>query len=277
MKVQDKIKKCVAFVALQLADRSFLSVGTVFFIIRNSKANKYTYAVTAKHVIEGIKNKGLDKVIIRLNMKDGTLGIAETKVTEWIYHNDSNIDIAILPFQIYETVDHNYYPETWFLSDTIIQENEIDVGDEIFVTGLFSYHQGKKRNLPIIRIGNIAAMPGEKIQTKMGLIDAYLIEARSTGGLSGSPVFLNVGLVRRIKGKVLLIGSEDIYHLLGIIHGHFETKENQIDLAIEDITESNKINTGIAIVTPIKNLMDLFEQDAILKLEKDADVKLFTK
>ena len=76
------------------------------------------------------------------------------------------------------------------MTEKVIKENEIEVGEEVFVTGLFSHHHGQSKNIPIVRVGNISAMPEEKIQTKEHLMDAYLIEARSIGGLSGSPVFV---------------------------------------------------------------------------------------
>ena len=53
-------------------------------------------------------------------------------------------------------------------------------------------------NLPIVRLGAIAAMPGEYIKTDWGCLRAYLIEARSIGGLSGSPVFIRVGTTRTL-------------------------------------------------------------------------------
>jgi hypothetical protein len=58
--------------------------------------------------------------------------------------------------------------------------------------GLFKSHYGEQRNIPIIRIGNIAALPEEPVQTHYcGPTDAYLVEVRSIAGLSGSPVFKN--------------------------------------------------------------------------------------
>jgi hypothetical protein len=55
---------------------------------------------------------------------------------------------------------------------------------------------GRKRNIPIVRTGNISMIPSEKvpgIQIRRGESvesEVYLIEARSVGGLSGSPVFI---------------------------------------------------------------------------------------
>ena len=78
-------------------------------------------------------------------------------------------------------------------TDKVINDNAIGVGDEVFLTGLFANHIGQQRNLPIIRVGNIALMPEEPVQhPSLGPIDAYLIEARSIGGLSGSPVFVHL-------------------------------------------------------------------------------------
>jgi len=41
--------------------------------------------------------------------------------------------------------------------------------------------------------GNIAAMPEELIEVRdFGMMQAYLVESRSLGGISGSPVFVHV-------------------------------------------------------------------------------------
>ena len=55
MKIEDRIKKCVCFVALQKYDGEFKLVGTSFFVGRDTEHGTGCYAVTAKHVIDGIK------------------------------------------------------------------------------------------------------------------------------------------------------------------------------------------------------------------------------
>lgn len=178
-----------------MADGTFRLVGTTFFVGRDKQKNNYSYAVTAKHVIEGIKSKGLDKVFLRINLTNGEAGLFATNASDWIYHNDKNVDVALHPIGLQGNFDHLLYPESAFVTPEFINENEIDVGDEVIITGLFRHHNGTNRNLPIVRIGNISAMPMEKIQTKETLMDGYLIEARSIGGLSGSPVFTNLGII----------------------------------------------------------------------------------
>ena len=46
-------------------------------------------------------------------------------------------------------------------------ENEVALGDEVIVSGLFKHHFGKSRNIPIVRTGNLAALSEERIKTKM--------------------------------------------------------------------------------------------------------------
>ena len=60
----------------------------------------------------------------------------------------------------------------------------------MFSVGLFTKYFGRSNLIPIVRTGNIAMMPKEKVPLgSFGLTDAYLIEGRSIGGLSGSPIF----------------------------------------------------------------------------------------
>ena len=103
----------------------------------------------------------------------------------------------------------------------------------MFISGLFLHHFGKSRNIPIVRIGNLAALKEEKIATKsFGEIDGYLIEARSTGGLSGSSVFLNLGLVRFFEGRATRYTADtDTVYLLGLIHGHYPVEPKDVDAA----------------------------------------------
>ncbi|MBI3259984.1 MAG: hypothetical protein HYZ54_10990 [Ignavibacteriae bacterium] len=271
MKVRDNIKKCVAFAALQLANQEYMMVGTVFFIVRNSQKKQYLYAVTAKHVIQAIKDKGLDKLFIRVNFKNGQLGVYPTNTNEWVFHDDSSVDIAVHNFVFMEELDHLFYPESEFVTSEFINENELDVGDEVFIAGLFRHHHGTTKNLPIIRIGNIAAMVGEKIQTKEFLMDAYLIEARSIGGLSGSPVFTNLGIIRKFKGEIRQREGNDYHNLIGLIHGHYDTIFTQIDETNVDFIENGRVNTGIAIVTPISKLVEIFGQEQIKIYEDYVD------
>ncbi len=65
--------------------------------------------------------------------------------------------------------------------------------------------------MPIVRHGAIAAMPGEPLyDRKTGLsFRGYLLEVRSTGGLSGSPVVAYLGYDRDAAGHNKMQSSPD--------------------------------------------------------------------
>src|SRR5260370_40507944 len=75
------------------------------------------------------------------------------------------------------------------VTQDVLVATRIGLGEEVAIVGLFGSHYGKSRNIPIVRIGNIAAMLEEPVFTKeYGYIEAYLIEARSIGGFRGAAV-----------------------------------------------------------------------------------------
>lgn len=259
MVIPDEIRKCVCFAGLQKADGTVLLAGTVFLVTRPLETlndRVICYAVTAKHVIDGIKNKGVDSVLLRMNMKGSGASWVKTALSDWEYHpTDPNADVAVMRFAFNDRMDHKNLPLAACATKEVIATKKIDIGDEVFLTGLFVPHVGRKKNIPIVRLGNIAAMPDEKVSTKVGDIDAYLIEARSIGGLSGSPVFVNIAGVRH--GSLTLGGPQ--FFLLGLMHGHFDSELLRKDIS-EDSLSQETVNMGIGIVVPIEKVMETINQ-----------------
>ncbi|MFA6561799.1 MAG: hypothetical protein WCV00_07800 [Verrucomicrobiia bacterium] len=137
------------------------------------------------------------------------------------------------------------------------------IGDEVCIVGLFSYHKGTSKNHPILRTGNIAMMPDEPIQTSEGPMEAYLIEARSIGGLSGSPVFVRIECQRADKTM------QHTWAFLGLIHGHWVTPtENINDMTEQDAKGKMSLNTGIAIVTPGLKLLDILYGEELKSMRR---------
>lgn len=242
MRIEESLLNCVAFIGLQKADQSFELLGTVFFIvdIKNDLPTS-VYAVTAKHIIDTIRDKSLDDVFIRFNLKNGGCRWEAVQgVSKWLYHpKKENVDVAICPVVPPDGNDHLFFGVN---SPTPAVEN-LHLGQEVFITGLFRYHFGENKNLPIVRVGNLATLDVEKLNTTdYGLMDARLIEVRSIGGLSGAPVFYHTG-------------SE--YRLLGLIHGHYDVEKSRIDEAAEDsMKKDGSVNTGIAIVVPVEKILE---------------------
>lgn len=272
MLVPEEVRKCVVFVCYMGKDDIKLA-GTAFFAsIPSTIPNKvYPYLITARHVIEGIKKRSIDnKVYLRINRRENSSILIGTDIIQWKYHpNIENVDVAAIQWapdaKIY---DYRVIPTSMAVTPEVITSEGIGCGDEVFLTGLFSNHYGQQRNIPIIRIGNIACMPEEPVQTKdLGKIDAYLIEARSIGGLSGSPVFVHLSGMR--KGSIRL-GQEPIYWL-GLIHGHFDLSRLEIDEAELDNLIDLKVNMGIAIVVPVSKILEVLNQEEFVKSRDKQD------
>ena len=259
MKIPDQVRKAVGFVAYEnRTNGDFIPVGSFFFLGHDAKPGETNspkmYAVTARHVIDGLRAKGAREVMLRLNPKrhDASLITHRVPLDDWFFHpTDNSIDVAIKEMGIPVEADHLVVPLSLAATKQIFDRHDVELGDEVFISGLFRHHYGYKRNIPIVRIGNLAALKDERVSTKsFGEIEAYLIEARSTGGLSGSPVFLNLGSVRQIEGEVKFAASKGpIVFLLGLIHGHFLVEPNVPGVATE------ATNAGIAIVVPVESII----------------------
>ena len=130
---------------------------------------------------------------------------------------------------------------------------DIGVGRDLFLTGLFVNHQGTKRNIPIIRTGSIAAMPEEHVKTSVGFLRAYLVECRSVGGLSGSPVFVHLGPLTGSSGH--LRRTSDEFYLLGVMHGHWNAELKSTTQTKADDLGKELVNMGIGIVLPADDVI----------------------
>lgn len=279
MVVPPEILKCVAFVGAKKADGEYSFFGTAFIVgfAEGRSYAKPVFFVTARHVIEGIKRLGATSVWLRINMKTGQSAWTETAIESWFFHpTDKAIDVAIVELGISFELDHLVFPIERAGTRQVLRDLEVGHGDEVFITGLFRHHKGSKQNIPIVRVGNLACISEEKIQTKeFGEIEAYLIEARSIGGLSGSPVFLNVGGVR-FHGGQLKMSQGPLFFFLGIIHGHFDVKSSQVDGTDDLNLTVERVNTGIAIVTPFEKVNEVIleykrkgvESGAIIQVAK---------
>jgi hypothetical protein len=248
---------------------------TAFFVTYIQKQHFWRFVVTAEHVVSGLLSLG-QKIFIRVNLVNGD--VVEMQVPgRWVcYSNEGNSsDVAVHPFPTENTVtlDNGRIVELDILSvalngpmgiaatPEVMRERQIGVGEEIFIIGLFRSHYGKQQNVPIVRTGNIAAMTGEPIMTVFcGYIDAYLIEARSVGGLSGSPVFVHPPHFRRINGRIQEETGRPEMQLLGLMHGHFDVSDLNADVVVDSERKATTgIHTGIGVVIPVEKIIATVE------------------
>lgn len=259
MQIPDQVKKSVVFIGYRMADGSTRVAGTAFFIAEDE--GTFAFLVTARHVVESVRRLGVTDFCARINTKAGEAAWATIPNDDWRFHpTDAAVDIAFIKTVIPAEMDHLAIRTSTAITAARLLEHEIGAGDEVFVVGLFRHHHGERRNIPIVRTGSIAALAEEPVQTARGLIDADLIEARSIGGLSGSPVFVNLGVVRAVRNEFKHCAAGPVFFLLGLIHGHYDVNASEVDACWPAIDANgvipDKVNVGIAIVTPVASLLE---------------------
>jgi hypothetical protein len=269
-----------------MADDTVTLAGTAVFISKPSKFKDQRgccYLVTAAHVVKGIRNCGFNALVLRVNLIGGAFRDFDIDINQWVFHQaeEDTVDVAATLIRRFPMFDHLCYQVDSFVTETVIDQFHIGPGEELVITGLFAYHSGNRRNLPIVRAGNIAAMPEEKVRTEMfdprcdkkiTEIDAYLIEGRSTSGLSGSPVFVYLGNRRRIGNAVVDSEREDgVTFLLGIMQGHWDEKEKPKKEGPENPTKADNINVGIGIVIPAQKIIEVISHPLMLMAEATAE------
>jgi hypothetical protein len=280
MRIPDNLKKCVTFVGIKDPKENIEQIryiGTAFIVsLPSSKVpnSSFIYIVTAKHVARKIENK---ECYLRANMKFGDSAIFALENVSWFFHPSENspTDVAVYPFALekdeLKKIDFEAIPTVSFLSDETRINQGIGEGDEVFMVGLFSRHTGNQKNLPIIRMGTIAMISDEPIQTqKFGSIEAYLIEARSIKGLSGSPVFVLKQNGIQI-GQHIVPSSKVTLHFLGLMHGHWDLKPGE-SVDVDDVEGGeDSVNVGIAIVIPAKHILETINCDGLVKFRESQE------
>lgn len=263
MQVPDSIRRCSAFLGYRTAALGEQFAGTAFFVAETKwDAEKRTteilsrWAVTARHVLGEMKTHSVDTAtLLRVNGPDGARWV-EFEHSDWVGHPDDARDTAVLRLgdQLDDT-DALFFPAGRIADQETIDRWNIGVGDEVLITGLFRHTANTARNIPIVRIGFVAAMPDEPVAAGAGMTPAYLIEARSIGGLSGSPAFLNYGAIRmNPQTRRFQQLSRPEFSLLGVVHGHFKVDAGAASLDAASAEAGGltveETNSGIAIVIP---------------------------
>lgn len=287
MRVPDVILKCVGFIGeVTHRDDSGVSgdlVATGFIVALPCESSAMaglttTYFVTAKHVAQDLKGREIYVLVNKVG--GGVLTISQLGEHFWLHPSDKTADVAIIQIGGGQPeLDVRTITAGHLVTPDLIDKFDIGVGDEVFMTGLFTAVPGIEKNLPIVRHGNIAMMPTEQIQTELGFADVYLIEARSIGGISGSPVFVRPTALG--KGMLADGSSADMFapghgaFLLGVAHGHWDIKESDMNKPFFTHDGKRGVNMGIAIVVPaIKIYETLYRPELVMQRKKQEEEML---
>lgn len=262
MRVADEMRDCVVFLYARVKGQ-LRPAGTAFFVFKavpGHPGRTLGVLLTAHHVIAGITKRSDDRiVVIRANNRGSGAQTFNVSVDAWD-QPDESVDCAVLLWV--PPPETNVAFGGWLLddgvaTDEVMRKEGIGIGEEVFTVGLFRNHLGQDRNEPILRVGNIAALPVDPISTKAyGPMRAILIEARSIGGLSGSPVFVHLGGVRVTEDKRVVMddGTGRPFFFLGLMHGHWDALDTEVDAPMLD-PGVEKLNMGIGIVVPAEQIM----------------------
>jgi hypothetical protein len=270
MRISDDIKNCVVFLGrIELSKNKkqmhFVSKGTGFLTFVGDETCATLYLVTAKHVLDELPGK----FHIRINTQDGRFRyVASEEKPRWYFHlTDKDVDVAVYPWVPPDGTLRQFIPPKMFLdSEDKMQKLGIGIGDDVLVVGLFSEHEGRTKNEPIVRTGNIAMMPTEKLITNYGHIDAFLIESRSLGGMSGCPVFVH---------QYIPLDSSTWDHkqyFLGLMLGHWDIpKKQKKDMLFSGTRDKDsQIDMGIAVVVPAKVVLEVINHPELSFIHKAA-------
>jgi hypothetical protein len=234
--------------------------GTAFFLQmgrRSRSERSFLYLVTSRKNVLAAQQEG--KVLwLRINSHQNTAVYFSLQGRQWHYHNDPEVDAAILLCPGFQNFRFQAIPYESCATDEDLRTLGIGIGDELFVVGLYANQQGSQKNMAIIRDGIIAAMPDEPLYNRQtGLpYSAYLTETMSTGGLSGCPVFVCVDHSRdisKLTGKIRV-------RLLGLIRGYWDRDLTTSPFKM-DSHDIEAMNRGIVTVTPITEVIKLLHQE----------------
>lgn len=224
----------------------------------------FLYAVTNKHVIR-------NSTILRMNTCKGEKAILPTQRDTWYTHPEGD-DLAVCLIS-FDPRDYKfkYVPRDSFISKETVALLNIGPGDDVFMVGRFINRDGRQQNLPTARFGSIGQMPWEKIKQDDGFEqESFLVEIRSIGGYSGSPVFafIPAGSERPVEGweKPQNILRSHGPWLLGVDWGHINDwspvcRDNGEPVNPGKPSEMQvRLNTGMAAVVPAWRLADMLDK-----------------
>src|ERR1700722_14632548 len=261
--------------------------GTGFIVGRPWKAvpNRFHYyAVSNWHVAV---RRGAS--ILRINTLSRKSRLIDKEPHEWYFANPGD-DLAIC--DITEDVITGglnpdvmtYIEEDVFATPKFIFDHDIGMGDDVFMIGLFVDHAGDEHNVPIGRFGNIARLSdgGSLVEQPNGQKrPSHLVDTRSRGGFSGSPVFVYRVPYTQLKllaGNYLMnpIDPKDTFCvLLGV---HCAQFPEEVTAKIAEAKRTNiqdgdilKLPSSVTVVCPAWEITRLMDQQrfAITRDERE--------
>lgn len=255
-----QFSKTVVFIYLQNGDKEIAN-GTGFLVDVPAKngSGKYIYLVTAKHVVKDKNGNYFKNIIVKYNTlnhssESSNINLQFTGDYKNVFtHEDESVDLVVIPLIIANNkVDYLTITHSLILKRSDYKNETIDVGTDVFFSGLFTPYIGSKNINPIFRFGKLCLVPNEKIEFVDLKRELLLIESSTFGGNSGSPVIFNYNK-----------GGKAHVRLAGVVLGSFNQKnllKEQDDNSLEVLS-----SIGISAITPSEFILDILNSPELLK------------
>ena len=281
MQVDELFLNCTAFLGVP-TESGFLADGTAFFLDITVDETSFVYLVSCRHVVKPFKSDRKptpndDPIWIRVSTKGGEPKTYKTKRSDWVCHDDRFIDVCVYPCDIARWESEDGVDIGVLNADGMMltpQKEEmwgrLRLGDQLFITGVFVGRIGDRKNIPVVRVATVAALPEEPVAFGSPRRPAYLIETKSLGGTSGSPVFLHVEPIGRAIGDheheihpetgdvvlpYLLVGM-----MLGVHSGKYAADFIEDTDAEKVVSKDADFNAGICVVISYAQILEVIDQ-----------------
>ncbi len=289
MRIPDVLKNTAVFIGIgkRPNDPNAKFGGTGFFVSIEEDGVRIPYLVTADHVRRQLVKNPAMFPVARMNAASGKAYNVELHGVKWHTHpTDPGVDAAVCavgPSQPgMPSLGRGVFVHTTDIGGV---HQRYGIGDEVAVVGLFRFLFNKTSNVPIVRTGNLAMCPYHvriPVSRPYMNTEGYLIEMRSLGGLSGSPVFISETVTMQLQesGNSLpktgaMRGS---FGFLGIAVKHWDIKPETLNAAFPEIAVKGKgVNIGVAIITPAYKILEIIDNNPEARDERRKLIEMAKK
>ena len=188
--ISEKLERCTFFLFGENPKTGEMEIGGTGCIVMYNIGVKVPsfYAVTNWHVVTGGASN------IRLNLYPDGSEIVKFDPSEWTLIKD--YDLAVI--DITENIAEEKHLVAaiglhQFVDQFAVEHDELYIGDDVFMMGLFSNYYHDDKNTPVARFGNICRPEERRYPVTIeGVTETpcHLVDMRSRPGHSGSPVWI---------------------------------------------------------------------------------------
>lgn len=248
--LMNDIKKTIVFLGKKDSEGSLKPYATGFLL----KIEDNYHLATAKHVVLNPETDDLidDDMLCIFNSFRGdktTRAIAHIKEAfqaDWIFHEDTQVDIAIIPFGLeLNNDDVKFIPNSMF--------ERIERLFELYDVFYMSFQPGidvTEKVTPVVRRGVVSLINADR---------SFYIDGAVFPGNSGSPVFLKPSPIRFDQDKISLGGDKLGGKFVGIVGEYVPYRE----VAVSSQTGRPRVvfeeNTGLSRVWSVSLIQEIIE------------------